>query len=87
MAKVTTVRLDDELSERVDALADAMDRPKSWVIEQAISSYVTEQSWQVQQIKEALADYETGHANLVSHEDVVADLKELEAEINSNMKA
>jgi predicted transcriptional regulator len=65
IAKVTTVRLEEELSERVEALADAMDRSKAWIIAQAITSYVNEQSWQVAVIKEALADYRSGDQKLV----------------------
>ena len=85
MAKVTTVRLEEELSERVEALADAMDRSKAWIIEQAITSYVNEQSWQVAVIKEALSDYRSGDQKLVSHEDVVDELEDLEAELQARM--
>ena len=86
MAKVTTVRLEEELADRVEALADAMDRSKAWVIEQAITSYVNEQSWQVAVIKEALADYRSGEAKLVSHDDVIAEFEDLEAELQTRMQ-
>lgn len=71
MSKVTTVRLDDSLSSKLDELATALDRPKSWLIEQAISSYVEEQSWQVEAISEALARYQSGQATLIPHEQVM----------------
>ncbi len=71
MTRVTTVRLEDELANKLEALAEAMDRPRSWVIEQAIKSYVDEQSWQVEAIGEALEEYRSGKAELVPHEQVM----------------
>jgi predicted transcriptional regulator len=86
MAKVTSVRLEDELSQRLDRLAVSMDRPKAWLIEQAIKSYIDEQSWQVQAIKEALDDYRSGKSRLVSHEEVTAELEKLEADIRGSLQ-
>jgi predicted transcriptional regulator len=51
MSKVTSIRLEDDLSSQLDALAVSLDRPRTWVIEQATRRYVTEQAWQVQAIK------------------------------------
>lgn len=75
MARVTSVRLQDELSNKLDALATSMDRPKAWLIEQAIESYVDEQSWQIQTVEEALQDYRSGKAELVPHEQVMEQLE------------
>lgn len=72
MSKLTSVRLDDETADKLDRLADALDRPKAWLIEQAIAPYLQEQSWQVQAIEEALAEYRSGKAPLIPHEQVVA---------------
>lgn len=85
MAKVTSVRLEDELSQRVEALAESLDRSKSWIIEQAIRSYLDEQLWQVAAIKEALEDYRSGNAILVPHDEVVAEIEELQAEIRGSL--
>ena len=71
MPKVTSVRLDDALAAELEALAAALDRPKAWIIEQAIRRYLEEQAWQVQAIQEALADYRAGTAELVPHEQVM----------------
>jgi len=75
MSKVTSIRLEDELSSQLDTLAVSLDRPRTWVIEQAIRRYVTEQAWQVQAIKEALDDYRSGHADLAPHEEVMERLE------------
>ena len=65
-----SVRLDSALNERVAAIAAAIDRPKSWVIEQAVQDFVEVQEWQLRAIDEAIAAADAGH--VVPHEDVVA---------------
>jgi predicted transcriptional regulator len=55
-----SVRISPDLSARVTALAEAMDRPKSWVIERAIEDYVSLQSWQVDEIKRGLKEADAG---------------------------
>lgn len=83
MAKPTSVRLDDELTRKLDTLAVAIDRPKAWLIEQAVRHYVEEQSWQIQAITEALAEYRSGASELVPHETV---MQELEARIKAALR-
>jgi predicted transcriptional regulator len=76
MTKVTSVRLEDGLSDALDQLAVSMDRPRTWLIEQAIKRYIEEQSWQVGAIREALAEYRTGAAEITPHEQVMSKLKD-----------
>jgi predicted transcriptional regulator len=40
-----TVRLDDDTRARVDRLATQLDRNRSWVIEEAIRTYLDQQAW------------------------------------------
>jgi RHH-type transcriptional regulator, rel operon repressor / antitoxin RelB len=84
MVKPTSVRLDNDLSKRLDALAVAVKRPKTWLIEEAVRRYVEEQSWQVQVIQEALDDYRSGNAELVEHTQV---MQRLEAKIKAKSSA
>ncbi len=76
MTKATSVRLPDELAARLDQLAASIDRPKSWVIEQAIARYVEQEAWQVQAIAEALAEYRQGKATLQPHDEVMGRLEQ-----------
>jgi predicted transcriptional regulator len=76
MPKVTSIRLSDELISRLDQLADALDRPRSWLIEQAVARYLDEEAWQVAAITEALDEYRRGEARLTPHEQVMADLQQ-----------
>ena len=64
------VYLQLDLDAQVTALAAALDRPKSWVIEQAVQDYGALQEWQIAGIEEGIRDADAGR--LVAHEDVVA---------------
>ena len=76
MAKITSVRLSDDLVAKLDQLASAMDRPRAWVIGQAITRYVQEEAWQVAAIREALDDYRAGKSALKSHQEVMERLEQ-----------
>jgi predicted transcriptional regulator len=86
MARTTSIRLEDETVAQLDALTRSMDRPRAWLIDQAIKSYIAEQSWQVSAIQEALEDYRSGQAELVSHETVMEEMAALEAEIKDDLR-
>lgn len=72
--KVTSVRLDDEMARELDHLAAALDRPRAWLIEQAIANYIEEQAWQVRAIGEALDGYRGGRASVAPHDQVMERL-------------
>ena len=59
-SETVTIRLPAEIKGKLEALAASTNRSKSWLAAQAISVYVEEQSWQIQQIEAAivLADSE-----------------------------
>lgn len=63
-----SVRLDSTLNEQVSEIAEALDRPRSWVIEQAIKDFVALQQWQVAAIEEGIAAADAGR--MVGHEAV-----------------
>ena len=70
---LASIRLQPALDEQVTAIAAALDRPKSWVIEQAVRDYVALQEWQLAAIDEGIRDADAGR--VVAHEDVVAWVK------------
>lgn len=65
-----SVRLEPELNAQVGAIAAALDRPKSWVIEQAVRDFVAVQEWQLAAIDEGIGAADEGR--VAAHEDVVA---------------
>ncbi len=68
-----SVRLQPELNDSVTAIATALDRSKSWVIEQAVKDYVALQTWHLAAIDEGIRAADAGQ--VVAHEDVVAWVK------------
>ena len=73
--KTITIRTSAEILAALGRLAESMDRPRNWVIEAALQSYLDTQAWQVEGIKEALGSLDRG--KYLSHEDVVSDLDQL----------
>jgi predicted transcriptional regulator len=69
-SSAVSVRLPPELNKQLSDIAQALGRPKSWVIEQAIRDFVTVQAWHLAAIDEGLQDAEAGR--LVAHDDVAA---------------
>lgn len=65
-----SVRLDPNLNARISAIAVALDRPKSWAIEQAVEEFVAVQEWQLAAIEEGIRAADEGRT--VAHEEVVA---------------
>lgn len=60
MSVIVTARIPEATSTKVDALASAMGRTKSWIATEAIRRYVEVESWQVAEIKEALKEADAG---------------------------
>lgn len=65
-----SVRLRPALSARLGALAQALDRPKSWIIEQALADYVALQAWQLAAIDDGIRAADEGR--VADHADVGA---------------
>lgn len=60
MSSVLTVRVADEMKYQMDALAEATGRTRSWIAAEAIRQYVVNESWQVEEIKQALVEADAG---------------------------
>ena len=58
--KATTVRIDDNVLSRVDDLAKALSRSRSWVINQAIDRFLEHEEWFVNEVKDGLKEVERG---------------------------
>lgn len=58
---------------QMDALAQAMDRSRSWVVNQALKEYVSNNLWQIQAIEEGIASLDAGEST--PHETVMARLQ------------
>ena len=65
-----TVRLDDDVKDRLDVLAGATQRSKSFLAAEAIRAFVETNEWQIAEIQAALKEADAG--NFASDKDVVA---------------
>jgi len=69
-----SIRVPLEIKEKLDALAKAVDRPRNYLIAEAIERYVEAESWQVERILAGIADDEAGRT--IPHEQLVAEVFE-----------
>jgi predicted transcriptional regulator len=58
--KILTLRLDGGLRGKLDKLAAAMRRSRSFLAAEAIREYVALNSWQIEEIQKGLAEAERG---------------------------
>lgn len=68
--KATSVRLDDETLKRVGQMAEAMDRPRAWLMAEAIKQYVEREEWFIREVEKGVKAADDGQ--LVDHADVKA---------------
>jgi predicted transcriptional regulator len=67
-ARAISFRLAADKLERLERLAAATERPRSWHIEQALDSYLDVQAWQIEHIENGMASLREGRT--VPHEKV-----------------
>ena len=61
--RVVTSHLPADLAEKLDGLAERLDRPRGWIVKEAISSYVALEEERRRLTLEALADVKAGRAH------------------------
>jgi predicted transcriptional regulator len=60
MSTTMTIRLDDEVKDRLDVLAEATHRSKSFLAAEAIRDYVENNEWQIGEIRAAMKEADAG---------------------------
>lgn len=80
MTAAFTIRLDDEMLARLDALAVETDRSRNWIATKAIESYVELNAWQIEQIKAGIAEADRGE--FATDEELDAIEAEIQAKID-----
>jgi RHH-type transcriptional regulator, rel operon repressor / antitoxin RelB len=60
MSTTMTVRLEDDVKDRLDRLAQATQRSKSFLASEAIREFVDTNEWQIGEIKAALGEADAG---------------------------
>ena len=67
-----TVRVKPATKKRLESLASATKRSKSYVIEEALELYLDVNEWQIAGIVQALAEAEKPETVFVDHDEVLA---------------
>lgn len=60
MSTTMTVRLEDDIKERLDVLAEATHRSKSFLAAEAIREFIEINEWQIRETRAALAQAKEG---------------------------
>jgi predicted transcriptional regulator len=68
--KATSVRLDDETLERVGRMAEAMDRPRAWLMAHAIKKFIEQEEWFIREVEQGIEAADEGR--LIEHADLKA---------------
>ena len=71
MSETTSLsfRVAKEKAERLEQLAAAMERPRSWLLQQALDDYLDVQAWQIAHIEQGRRELRDGEG--IPHEEVV----------------
>jgi predicted transcriptional regulator len=70
MTTTLTIRIDDKTKKRLDNLARATARTKSYIVANAIKDFLQVNEWQIQAIKKAVRKADQPGAKFVDHEKV-----------------
>ena len=68
--RVVTAHLPADLARKLDGLAERLDRPKGWIVKEAIASFISLEEKRFQLTLEALADVDSKRT--VDHAEVEA---------------
>ena len=60
MSTTMTIRLEPELKQRLDQLAEVTHRSKSFLAAEALRDFVELNEWQIQEIKDAIKEADDG---------------------------
>jgi predicted transcriptional regulator len=58
--RVVTAKLPDDLVDRMDQVADRIERSKSWIVREALSQWLAEEQRRYELTLEGLKDFEEG---------------------------
>lgn len=70
-----SITIKDDAAKKLDALAESMDRSRSWIANAAIEQYLEHQAWMDRETDAAIAAVEAGEP-LIPHAEVMARLEQ-----------
>ena len=81
--RTASFRTDSDKLVRVDRLAKAMDRSRSWLINDALERYLDYEEWFRKAVADGMEDIENGRT--VAHEDVIAEARKIVSSVTKKM--
>jgi predicted transcriptional regulator len=70
-----TVRAESDIVHQLDFRADALDRSRNYLVNQALCEYLKTHAWQIEKITQGIVAAERG--DLVDHDDVMREMEAL----------
>jgi predicted transcriptional regulator len=77
--RVLTAHIPMVMANDIDQMALKLERSKNWIVKQALSAWIDQETLREKLTREALVDVDSG--NLVSHETIQAWANSLETDI------
>jgi predicted transcriptional regulator len=74
-----SARVPEVLRDQVDALAEALDRDRAWVIEQAVKRYLEDEAQFIAAVQQGRAAIAAG--DFITHEEMQAELDHIDTEL------
>ncbi|MGD0962168.1 MAG: ribbon-helix-helix protein, CopG family [Methylomonas sp.] len=70
-----TVRAESDIVHQLDCMANALDRSRNYLVNQALREYLETHAWQTEKITQGLAAAESGE--LIDHDTVMLEMEAL----------
>lgn len=69
-----SVHVSEKVFQEIDALADQLDRSRSWVVGEALEPYLEHQRWGTERTRNAMAELREGRVQPITHDAAVAEM-------------
>lgn len=69
MTQSVSIRLDDEVLNKLDMLTKATERSRAWLMAHAVEQYVQHEAWQIGAIQSTLGKIRQGDSKFASEEE------------------
>jgi len=68
MTQTVSIRLDEQMVENLDKLAQITDRSRAWLMNYAVEQYIQREMWQIEAMEQSLLKLRKGEAQFIDHQ-------------------
>ncbi len=58
--RATTIRMEDTVLDRVDSMAESVNRSRTWIINQAVERFLSYEEWFIQEVQAGVNEVASG---------------------------